>query len=88
MTWNPDAVGQGVPPVDRAWRKSDTPLSSLGVRARVHDPFGSELEPTTDNSEGKPRRALVTSGVMIARSGEPLTVQMGRDGPARKLGVR
>jgi acyl dehydratase len=66
LTWNLDAVGQEVAPVDHSWSSSDTLLYSLGVGAGAHDPFGFELEFTTDNSEGKPQLVLPTFGVTIA----------------------
>jgi acyl dehydratase len=66
LTWNLDAVGQELAPVDHAWSSADTLLYSLGVGAGVHDPFGFELEFTTDNSEGQPQLVLPTFGVTVA----------------------
>ena len=66
MTWNLDAVGQEVSPVEQSWTSSDSLLYSLGVGAGVQDPFGLELEFTTENSEGMPQKVLPTFGVAIA----------------------
>ncbi len=66
MTWNLDAVGEEVAPVDHSWSSDDALLYSLGVGAGDLDPFGFELEFTTDNSEGRPQKVLPTFGVTIA----------------------
>ncbi len=66
MTWNLDAVGQEVSPVEQSWTSSDSLLYSLGVGARAQDPFGQELEFTTENSEGMHQKVLPTFGVAFA----------------------
>ena len=66
MSWNLDAVGAEVAPVEHSWTSKDALLYSLGVGAGVQDPFGFELGFTTENSQGTAQRVLPTFGVAIA----------------------
>jgi acyl dehydratase len=66
VTWNLDAVGQEVAPVEQSWTSKDALLYSLGVGAGIEDPFGSELAFTTENSGGTAQLVLPTFGVAIA----------------------
>jgi hypothetical protein len=92
LTWNLDAVGQEVAPVDHAWSSGDTLLDSLGVRAGVHDPFGFELEFTTANGPGEaesrvesePGTVVIDQGRLVYREVDP---DHGRS-PAREPVVR
>jgi acyl dehydratase len=59
----------GVPgePAERSWTSADALLYAVGVGAGLGDPL-SELEFTTENSEGIEQRVLPTFGVLIAQS--------------------
>jgi acyl dehydratase len=63
-------IGVESEPHDRSWASTDAILYALGVGAGLGDP-GSELEFTTENSEGIAQKVLPTFGVLIARSGSP-----------------
>lgn len=60
MAINPDAVGAATPPTPVSWNSTDCILYALGVGAGATDPTGSELEFTTENSDGVTQRALPT----------------------------
>src|ERR1700722_12827162 len=69
MPINPDAVGSTTEPVERTWTSSDCLLYALGVGAGAPDPFGFELEYTTENSDGVPQRVLPTFATVVGAGG-------------------
>lgn len=66
MPLNHEAVGVEVQAPDKTWDSKDCLLYALGVGAGVQDPTGSELEFTTENSEGITQRALPTMVVTLS----------------------
>lgn len=64
MAINPDAVGESTPAVHTTWGSTECILYALGVGAGMTDPAGSELEFTTENSDGVTQRALPTMCVI------------------------
>ena len=69
MQWNLDAVGSEGAPIEHSWTSDDTLRYALGVGAGVVDPFGAELDLTTENTSGHPQRVLPTFGVVIDAKG-------------------
>jgi acyl dehydratase len=69
MQWNLDAVGSEVAATEHSWTSDETLLYALGVGAGGVDPFGAELDLTTENSAGRPQRVLPTFGVVVASKG-------------------
>jgi acyl dehydratase len=68
MPINPDAVGSRSEPVRRSWTSKDCLIYALGVGAGAADPL-AELELTTENTSGKPQRALPTMAVVLGSLG-------------------
>jgi acyl dehydratase len=69
MQWNLEAVGSEVAPIEHSWSSDHALRYALGVGAGVIDPFGAELEFTTENTAGRPQRVLPTFGVVIDSKG-------------------
>lgn len=69
MPINPDAVGSTSEPSERSWTSKDALLYAVGVGAGASDPTGSELEFTTENSNGVDQRVLPTFAVIIGMGG-------------------
>jgi acyl dehydratase len=69
VQWNLDAVGTEVGPIEHSWTSDDALRYALGVGAGVVDPFGAELDLTTENTSGHPQRVLPTFGVVIDAKG-------------------
>jgi acyl dehydratase len=69
MPVNPDAVGSTSEPRERSWTHKDCLLYALGVGAGMEDPTGSELEFTTENSQGITQRVLPTMAVVLQAGG-------------------
>jgi acyl dehydratase len=65
-----DLVGVETEPFTRTWTSTDALLYALGVGAGLGDPL-SELEFTTENSEGVEQKVLPTYGVLVTRGGGP-----------------
>lgn len=65
MGINPDAVGATGGPTERSWTSRDSMLYAVGIGAGAEDPFGSELEFTTNNSHDIEQRTFPTQGVVI-----------------------
>ena len=61
-------IGRTAEPGERTWTSTDSLLYSIGVGAGLGDPT-SELEFTTENSEGIVQRALPSQIGVLARSG-------------------
>ena len=88
MTLNPDAVGASVGPAEKKWTSRDALLYAVGVGAGGIDPFGEELEYTTENSKDTSQRVLPTMAVVLgagnalAEAGEfnPATLLHGSQG--------
>jgi acyl dehydratase len=72
MPLNPDSVGYTTKPYEASWDSKDCLLYALGVGAGATDPTGSELEFTTENTEGVNQQVLPTFPVVIARGSEAL----------------
>ncbi len=68
MPINPDAVGTKSEPARRSWDSKDCLIYALGVGAGAADPL-QELEFTTENTSGKPQRALPTMAVVLSPMG-------------------
>ena len=69
MQWNLDAVGSELAPAEHSWTSDDALRYALGVGAGALDPFGAELDLTTENSIGLLQRVLPTFGVVIDSKG-------------------
>jgi acyl dehydratase len=69
VQWNLDAIGSEVAPAEHSWTSDDTLRYALGVGAGVVDPFGAELDLTTENTAGLPQRVLPTFGMVIDSKG-------------------
>ena len=80
MTIGPDALGAEGSPVESSWDSTDCLLYALSVGAGMEDPAGSELEFTTENSDGIAQKALPT---MCVVTGDGLAAP---DGPLAALG--
>ncbi|MGY9073116.1 MAG: MaoC/PaaZ C-terminal domain-containing protein [Acidimicrobiales bacterium] len=65
MGINPDAVGATGGPTERSWTYRDSLLYSVGIGAGAEDPFGSELEFTTNNSKDVEQKTFPTQAVVI-----------------------
>lgn len=70
MAINPGAVGAVGTPVDRSWTSKDCLLYALGVGAGADDPL-SELEFTTENSQGIEQKVLPSYAVIAGSAGAP-----------------
>jgi acyl dehydratase len=84
MPINPDAVGTTGDEVEISWNSDDCLLYALSVGAGVTDPTGSELEFTTENSDGVVQRALPTMPVVLGMK-NPLSTS--GNSPLSKLGT-
>jgi acyl dehydratase len=69
MPINPDAAGTSSDPETSSWTSKDCLLYALGVGAGATDPTGSELEFTTENTNGVEQRVLPTFPVVVGRMG-------------------
>ena len=65
MGLNPNAVGASGQPTTREWTFRDSLQYAVGIGAGADDPFGSELEFTTNNSKDTDHKAFPTQGVVI-----------------------
>jgi len=73
MPINPDAVGAKGEPVEHSWTSKDALLYALGVGAGT-----SDLQFTTENTNGVPQRVLPTMAVVLAT---------GTAGPIGEIGT-
>lgn len=71
MPIDPQAVGNTSDPTEFSWTSSDSLLYALGVGAGAHDPTGSELEFTTENTNDTPQQALPTQVVVMGAGNMP-----------------
>ena len=71
MPINPDAAGAVGEETEISWTSKDSLLYALGVGAGASDPTGFELEFTTENTRGRPQRALPTQVVVLAGGQAP-----------------
>jgi acyl dehydratase len=67
MSLDHSLVGVPGEPQERSWTSADALLYAVGVGAGLGDP-GSELQFTTENSEGIQQQVLPTFGVLIAQA--------------------
>jgi len=67
MALDHSLVGEPGEPHERSWTSKDALLYAVGVGAGLGDPL-SELEFTTENSEGITQRVLPTFGVLISQA--------------------
>ena len=65
MAIDPNAVGAASNPTERSWGYRDSLLYAVGIGAGAEDPFGSELEFTTNNSKEVEQLTFPTQGVVI-----------------------
>lgn len=65
MALNAEAVGTSVGPAERSWTSKDALLYAVGVGAGSLDPFGEELEFTTENSHELAQQVLPTMAVVL-----------------------
>lgn len=70
MAINPGAVGAIGSPVERSWTSKDCLLYALGVGAGAEDPL-TELEFTTENTQGIDQRVLPSYAVIAGSAGAP-----------------
>ncbi|MCH2633719.1 MAG: MaoC family dehydratase N-terminal domain-containing protein [Acidimicrobiales bacterium] len=73
MTIDPNTVGAQGTPTERSWGYRDSLLYAVGIGAGAEDPVGSELEFTTNNSNGIEQRTFPTQGVVIGFGGGALS---------------
>lgn len=71
MPIDPQAVGNTSDPTEFSWTSNDSLLYALGVGAGAHDPTGSELEFTTENTKDCPQQALPTQVVVMGAGNMP-----------------
>jgi acyl dehydratase len=71
MPLNLDAVGRSSEPFERSWTHTDVLLYAVGVGAGAADP-ATELEFTTENSDGVMPRVLPTFSTVIGQEGAVL----------------
>lgn len=71
MALNLSAVGQRFDVGERTWTSADAIIYALGVGAGARDP-ASELEFTTENSEGVGQKALPTFPVVLSSREKPV----------------
>src|SRR5271155_3749506 len=67
MTLHHSVIGVPGEPHERSWTSKDALLYAVGVGAGLGDPL-SELEFTTENSEGLTQQVLPTYGVLISQT--------------------
>src|SRR5580658_7916190 len=67
MTLHHSVIGVPGHPLERSWTGKDALLYAVGVGAGLGDPL-SELEFTTENSEGVTQQVLPTYGVLISQA--------------------
>jgi acyl dehydratase len=67
MALDLSVIGVAGEPVQRSWTSKDALLYAVGVGAGLGDPL-SELEFTTENSEGITQQVLPTYGVLISQA--------------------
>lgn len=65
MGLNPEGVGASVSGAERTWTSRDALIYAVGVGAGSIDPFGAELEYTTENSHDTLQRVLPTMAVVL-----------------------
>jgi acyl dehydratase len=68
MSLDHSLIGEPGEPRERSWTSTDALLYAVGVGAGLGDPL-SELEFTTENSEGITQQVLPTYGVLISQAG-------------------
>ncbi|PRZ42857.1 acyl dehydratase [Antricoccus suffuscus] len=76
MSIDLDAVGRTAGPVSASWDSKDALLYALGVGAGQDDPL-SELELTTENSEGIEQQVLPVYAVVVTQKTKGLHVPSG-----------
>lgn len=76
MSIDLDAVGRTAGPVAASWDSKDALLYALGVGAGQDDPL-SELELTTENSEGVEQQVLPVYAVVVTQKTNGLHVPSG-----------
>jgi len=67
MSLDHSVIGVPGEPRERSWTSTDALLYAIGVGAGLGDPL-SELEFTTENSQGIEQQVLPTFGVLVARA--------------------
>ncbi|HYS33000.1 MAG TPA: hypothetical protein VEM58_12150, partial [Streptosporangiaceae bacterium] len=67
MALDHSLVGEPGAPQERSWTSKDALLYAVGVGAGLGDPL-SELEFTTENSEGITQQVLPTFAVLISQA--------------------
>jgi acyl dehydratase len=67
MALDHSVIGVAGEPTERSWTSKDALLYAVGVGAGLGDPL-SELEFTTENSEGITQQVLPTYGVLISQA--------------------
>ncbi len=67
MALDHSVIGVPAEPQERSWTSKDALLYAVGVGAGLGDPL-SELEFTTENSEGITQQVLPTYGVLISQA--------------------
>ena len=67
MTIDPNIIGNTAGPVEFTWTSRDTMLYALGVGAGQADPY-SELQYTTENSDGVQQVALPVYAVVLIQN--------------------
>jgi acyl dehydratase len=78
---NPDAVGFEGQPMHHEWTSKDAILYALGVGCGAQDP-ASELEFTTENSNGVTQQVLPTMAVVLGMGGGSALAGIGPFNPA------
>jgi acyl dehydratase len=68
MALDHSLIGDSGEPRERSWTSTDALLYAVGVGAGLGDPL-SELEFTTENSEGITQKVLPTYGVLLSQAG-------------------
>ncbi len=76
MSIDLDAIGRTAGPVAASWDSKDALLYALGVGAGQDDPL-SELELTTENSEGIEQQVLPVYAVVVTQKTKGLHVSFG-----------
>jgi acyl dehydratase len=67
MSLDHSLVGEPGPSIEKSWTSKDALLYAIGVGAGLDNPL-SELEFTTENSEGIEQKVLPTYGVLLAQA--------------------
>jgi acyl dehydratase len=73
MSLDHTLIGEPGQPLERSWTSKDALLYAVGVGAGLGDPL-TELEFTTENSEGVEQKVLPTYGVLLAQAPSPRSI--------------